>query len=68
VSNNCEKANNQSNVYRKRLSASFSNLLFLNVLNLISNQRRVNRFVDAYGFSNKFTTLIGFVKSFIIQS
>ena len=67
MSNNCEKANNQNNVYRKRLSASFSNLLFLNVLNLISNQRIVN-LVDAYGFSNKFTTLIGFVKSFIIQS
>ena len=67
MSNNCEKANNQNNVSRKRLSASFSNLLFLNVLNLITNQRRVN-LVDAYGFSNTFATLIGFVKSFIIQS
>ena len=63
MSNNCEKAYNQNNVSRKRLSASFSNLLFLN---LITNQRRVN-LVDAYGFNNKFTTSIGFVKSFITE-
>ena len=59
VSNNCEKANIQNNVSRKRLSASFRNLLFLN---LITNQRRVN-LVDASGFTNKFTTLIDSVLS-----